>query len=205
MALSSDLQIRYQIQAFLLDFDATLPDSHQIFYKQLQPKPDVVVSVFGYLGDQECAEANFDEARKIIDTNFTGNVSILNIIANDFEQRKAGTIIGFSSVAGERGRQSNYVYGASKAAFSVYLDGMRNRLFKAGVHVITVKPGFVTTQMTAHLALPALLTATPQQVAAAVYKGFKNKTNTIYVLAVWRYIMLIIACIPEFFFKKLKL
>ncbi|TAH20540.1 MAG: SDR family oxidoreductase [Cytophagales bacterium] len=203
--LQADLQIKHQIGVEVVEFDALDFSSHPSFYANLVSKPSVVACVFGYLGSQEKAQNDFAEAEKIIHSNYTGAVSILNIIAGDFEQKKAGTIICISSVAGERGRQSNYFYGSAKAAFSVYADGLRNRLFKANVHVMTVKPGFVRTKMTEGLALPPMLTAMPAQVGKAVFNAYLSKTNTLYVLWFWKYIMLIIKNIPESIFKKLKL
>ena len=108
-------------------------------------------------------------------------------------------------MAGERGRQSNYFYGSAKAGFTAYLSGLRNRLFREGVQVLTVKPGFVYTRMTEAMTLPALVTATPEQVADAIYKGVLKKKNVIYVKWFWRWIMLLIKMIPETVFKKMKL
>ena len=108
-------------------------------------------------------------------------------------------------VAGERGRQSNYLYGSAKAGFTAYLSGLRNRLFHHGLHVLSIQPGFVYTRMTEGLTLPPLLTATPEQVASAVSKAIDKKKNVVYVKWFWRWIMLIIKSIPEFLFKKLKL
>jgi len=125
----TDLKIRYNIETTIAEFDLLDFNSHNNFYNSLEIKPDVVIAVAGYLGDQEKAEINFTEAKKIIDTNYTGYVSILNIISNDFEKRENGFIIGISSVAGDRGRKSNYYYGSSKAAFTTYLSGLRNKLF----------------------------------------------------------------------------
>jgi short-subunit dehydrogenase len=108
-------------------------------------------------------------------------------------------------VAGDRGRASKLIYGSSKAGFSAYLSGLRNKLAASGVHVLSVKPGFVSTRMTAGMDLPALLTATPEQVAMAVYKAVIRRQNTLYVKWFWRWIMLIIRLIPEPLFKKLHL
>ncbi len=201
--LAKDLQIRYQIDAKPLFFDATSYETHSEFYQKLTPKPLGAVVAFGYLGDQLKAQKDFNEARKIIETNFLGAVSILEIIANDFEERKAGFIIGISSVAGERGRQSNYIYGAAKAAFSIYLQGLRNRLYRSGVSVLTVKPGFVDTKMTASMKLPKLLTASPAKVAHDIIKAWHKKKDEIYTLWFWRYIMLLIRMIPENIGKRL--
>jgi decaprenylphospho-beta-D-erythro-pentofuranosid-2-ulose 2-reductase len=151
------------------------------------------------------ARTDFEEVQKTIQVNFTGAVSILNIVANDFEQRGKGSIIGISSVAGDRGRQSNYIYGSAKAGFTAYLSGLRNRLAKSGVHVMTVKPGFCRTKMTENLQLPAALTAEPDQVAHSVFQGLDQKHNVVYTLWMWRWIMLIIRMIPEFIFKKLNM
>lgn len=204
-AQQQDLEIRYSIRATTHAFDALDFGSHAAFYDSLQPKPDITVCVFGYLGDQELAQSSWQEAGRIIHTNYTGAVSILNIVANDYAARGQGAIVGISSVAGERGRQSNYLYGSAKAGFTAYLSGLRNRLFHRGVHVMSVQPGFVYTRMTEGLKLPPMLTAQPADVAAALVKGVKAGKNTLYVKWFWRYIMLIIKSIPEFIFKKLKL
>ncbi|MCB0167935.1 MAG: SDR family oxidoreductase [Anaerolineae bacterium] len=202
---ATDIKIRHQVEATSVEFDALDFAGHVAFYEALKPKPDVVVLVFGYLGDQKKAQADFAEAEQIIDTNYTGAVSILNIVANDFERRRAGTIIGISSVAGDRGRGSNYIYGSAKAALTAYLSGLRNRLAKSNVHVITVKPGFVRTKMTQGLPLPGPVTAKPAQVADDVFNAFRKQTNQVYSLWMWRYLMLIIRNIPEPIFKKMSL
>jgi len=204
-AQENDLRIRYGINASSHAFDAVDFASHPAFYESLPVKPDITICVFGYLGDQELGQSNWQEASRIIHTNYTGAVSILNVVAADYAARRQGTIIGISSVAGERGRQSNYLYGSAKAGFTAYLSGLRNRLFHNGVHVMTVQPGFVYTRMTEGLTLPPLLTAQPTDVASAIVKAAKAKKNVLYVKWFWRYIMLIIKSIPEFIFKKLKL
>lgn len=203
--LQQDLQVRYGIHATTHTFDATNYDSHAGFYAGLPVSPDITICVFGYLGEQEKAQVNWLEAAAIINTNYTGAVSILNIVAEDYQAKKQGTIIGISSVAGERGRQSNYIYGSAKAGFTAYLSGLRNRLFRSGVHVMSVQPGFVNTRMTQHLPLPPLLTAQPEAVAAAIFKAAARKKNVVYVKWHWKYIMLIIKLIPEGIFKKLSL
>jgi len=201
--IASDLRVRSKMNIQALEFDALDFSSHRNFYESLETKPDAVICVFGYMGDQMLARTDIDEASKTININFTGAVSILNIVAADFENRGSGSIIGISSVAGDRGRQSNYIYGSAKAGFTAYLSGLRNRLAKSGVHVMTVKPGFCRTKMTENLELPAALTATPEQVANAVFKGLEKKRNTVYTLWMWRWIMLIIRHIPEAIFKKM--
>lgn len=203
--LQTDLVIRYEINCSIHKFDAADFASHQSFYDSLSPKPDVTVYVIGYMNDNEIAASDWNESLKTINANYSGAVSILNSIAADYQKRKSGTIVGISSVAGNRGRQSNYIYGSAKAAFTAYLSGLRNKLYHDKVHVMTVLPGFVYTKMTEHLSLPKLLTANPEQVANAVYNGVKKKSNIIYVKWFWKWIMLIITSIPESIFKKKKL
>jgi decaprenylphospho-beta-D-erythro-pentofuranosid-2-ulose 2-reductase len=201
----SDLQIRYGVQCSLHSFNALDFNSHADFYHTLIPKPDVTVYVIGYMNDNEKVITDWDESLRTINTNYTGAVSILNIIASDYASHKSGTIVGISSVAGNRGRQSNYIYGSAKAAFTAYLSGLRNKLYHDNVHVMTVLPGFVYTKMTEHLKLPPLLTANPENVAVAIYNGVRTKRDVLYVKWFWKWIMMIITTIPESIFKKKKL
>ena len=179
---ASDLRIRKGCKVECLELDILDYNSHQAFYENLEEKPLGVISAVGYLGDQEKAEKDFAESSRQIDTNFTGIVSFFNLVAEDFERRKSGFICGISSVDGDRGRKSNFIYGAAKAALSTYLSGLRNRLFESGVHVITVKPGFVATKMTEGLDLPKKLTGSPEQVANDIYKAQKKKKNVVYTI-----------------------
>jgi decaprenylphospho-beta-D-erythro-pentofuranosid-2-ulose 2-reductase len=203
--LESDIKIRYGVECDSYVFDALKYNTHSLFFERLKPKPDITISIFGIMDEEDDAFDDWNLTQRMIDTNYTGAVSILNLAAKFYIKRKSGTIIGISSVAGDRGRASKLIYGSSKAAFNAYLGGLRNKCFKESVHVMTVKPGFVYTRMTENMTLPKLLTATPEQVADAVYKGFEKKKNTIYIKWFWRYIMLIIKNIPEFQFKKMKL
>jgi short-subunit dehydrogenase len=130
---------------------------------------------------------------------------MLNIVANDFEKERRGFIVGVSSVAGDRGRKANYIYGSAKAAFSAYLGGLRNRMFESGVQVLTVKPGFVNTKMTEKLDLPEKLTAQPEDVATDIFKAQQSGRNVIYTKSIWMLVMLIIKHIPEFMFKKMSI
>ena len=203
--LQSDIEIRTGARCSIHSFDALDFASHARFYESLPLRPDVVIYVIGYMKENEEVIRDWNQTLQTINTNYTGAVSILNIVAADFETRNSGVIAGISSVAGNRGRQSNYVYGSAKAGFTAYLSGLRNRLYHHKVHVLTVLPGFVYTKLTEHLKLPPLLTARPEQVAEAVYKGVKRRKNIIYVKWFWRWIMLIITSIPESIFKKRKL
>ncbi len=203
--LQSDLAIRYNAACSLHEFDAERPDTHPAFLESLPSFPDISISVFGYLGDQQKAESDWKECHRILQVNYVGAISILNHIAEKYGALGRGIIVGISSVAGERGRKSNYLYGSAKAGFTAYLSGLRNRLFAMNVHVLTVQPGFVYTKMTEHLKLPAPLTATPDEVAAAIATAVRKRKNVIYVKWFWRWIMLVIRCIPEPIFKKMNL
>ena len=204
-ALQSDLQIRYKISCNLMEFDAAAFSMHEKFWQSISNKPGIVISVIGYMKENDKVVASQNETLATIHSNFTGLVSLLNIIAADFAARKEGTIAGISSVAGMRGRQSNYIYGSAKAGFTAYLSGLRNKMYQHNVHVMTVLPGFVYTKMTEELNLPKLLTAQPKDVANAVFNGIQKRKNIIFVKWFWRWIMLIITSIPEFMFKKKKL
>ncbi len=199
----SDLKIRYQREIELKEFDITR--NHYSFYNSLKEKPIGVIVVSGYMPLQERAEKDLGEAVKTINTNFTGVVEILNIVANDFEKRREGFIIGVSSVAGDRGRAKNYIYGSSKAGLTAYLSGLRNRLYKNNIQVLTVKPGFVKTKMTKDLDLPEKLTALPSEVAKDIFNAQQNGKDILYTKWIWRYIMLIIKSIPEAIFKKMNI
>lgn len=202
---ADDITVRTQRMVKLVELDILDYKSHQAFYDSLKEKPLGVISAIGYLGEQEKAQIDFTEAHQIMDTNYTGVVSLFNIIANDFEKRKSGFIVGISSVAGERGRKSNYTYGSAKAALTTYLSGLRNRLYGAQVHVLTVKPGFVATKMTKGMNLPEKLTAQPEEVAEDIYKAQQKGKNVLYTKWMWKWVMLVIRNIPEFQFKKMSI
>ena len=204
-AFANDLNIRTKSDIKCIELDILDYASHQVVYSSLPEKPEGVISAVGYLGEQQKAQTNFSDAHQIIDTNYTGVVSMLNIIADDFEQRKKGFIVAISSVAGDRGRKSNYLYGSAKAALTAYLSGLRNRLYAANVHVLTVKPGFVATKMTAAMDLPKKLTAQAQQVAEDIYKAQQKNKDVLYTKWIWRWVMLIIRNIPEWKFKRMNL
>ncbi len=204
-AEQSDLQLRHGAEVHTFAFDALQLESHAAFVAGLDPLPDLVFCVFGYLREAEKARADGSEAQRTLATNFNGAVSVLDRLAEAFARRGSGTLVGISSVAGDRGRASNYHYGSAKAGFSAYLSGLRNALFSQGVHVLTVKPGYVRTRMTAAMDLPAPLTADPEAVAAAIAKAVKRRQNVLYTLGIWRPIMWIIRHLPEGIFKRLKL
>ena len=170
----------------------------------LDPLPDVAICVVGLLGDQVRSERDGSAAAQVMRTNYVGPALLLGVLAERFAQRGSGILVGVSSVAGERGRAANYVYGSAKAGFSAFLSGLRNRLSASGVHVVTVKPGFVRTRMTAGRDLPALLTATPDEVARAVARALRTRQEVVYVRRIWRLIMLVVRAVPERVFKRMK-
>lgn len=165
---------------------------------------DGVVVAHGTLTDQVRAQQDVGYALSEIGINALSTVSVCSHVANYFESRKSGSLVVISSVAGDRGRQSNYVYGASKAMVSTFLAGLRNRLAACNVHVMTVKPGFVDSPMTAHLPKGPLW-ATTDDVATAILRGIDARTDVLYAPWFWRYIMLIIQHVPEMIFKRMKL
>jgi short-subunit dehydrogenase len=164
-----------------------------------------VIVVAGYMADQRECESDWNKTFNTVNVNYTGIISLLNIIANDMEKNKNGFIVGVSSVAGDRGRKANYIYGSAKAAFSAYLSGLRNRLFENKVQVLTVKPGFVNTKMTQDLELPEKLTAQPEDVAKDIFNAQQKGKDILHTKGIWRFVMLIIKHIPEFMFKKMSI
>lgn len=201
----TDMELRHKVTVTLHEFDALAIDTHAGFVAALPELPQVAACAVGLMGPQSDSEQDIHAATRIMRSNFEGPASILAVLANRFEGRGSGTLVGISSVAGERGRATNYVYGSAKAGFTAFLSGLRNRLAKRGVHVVTVLPGFVATQMTEGMDLPARLTAQPHEVADAIARAVERKKNIIFVRPIWRVIMTIIRNIPERVFKEMKL
>ena len=201
----SDIEQRYQVAVTAHEFDALDISSHDSFVDTLPKLPTVAVCAVGFMGEQTESELDVQAAATVMRSNYEGPASIFAVLANRFEQRGSGCTVGISSVAGERGRATNYVYGSAKAGFTAFLSGLRNRLANKGVHVVTVLPGFVATKMTVGLDLPAKLTAQPEQVAAAVFGALLKPRNVVYVKPIWQLIMMIIRNIPEQVFKGMKI
>lgn len=166
---------------------------------------DALFCSVGYLGDQKEAEQDMGECELIMQANFNGLLPMLTATAQFFKQQRSGSIMVVSSVAGERGRCSNYCYGSSKAAMTAFLSGMRCSLLPYNVHVMTIKPGYVATRMVAHKKLPPYITASTQRVAKDIVKGFKRRSSVVYTMWLWRYIMAVVRLIPEFIFKRLNM
>ena len=163
---------------------------------------ELALLAHGVLGDQAEGEASYPAAEAVFHTNFLSAVSLVTWLANYFEPMGQGTLAVISSVAGDRGRKSNYVYGASKGALNIFLDGVRNRIDRAGVLVLTIKPGFVATPMTAHLEQGPLF-ARPSQVAQGIVKAIERRRDVVYLPSFWAVIMLILRMVPRRIFKKL--
>lgn len=201
---SMDLALRTGAKVRAVSFDVTdgEPDS---FFDSLGVVPRTVVMAAGLLGEQVESSANDAAAQKVMDSNYNGPCRYLLAAARRMVNIPDACIIGISSVAGERGRASNFVYGSAKAGFTAFLSGLRNAHAKTGLHVMTVKPGFVRTQMTAGMKLSPIMTAEPEQVADAIIEAQSKKTDVLYTLARWRMVMAIIRAIPEPIFKKLPL
>ena len=190
-------------EAIAYHFDVRETASHQQFYDSLPQKPIGIICLAGTLGDQSKSEQKYFEAQEVMEANYTGLVSIVHIAAADFEKRKEGFIVGVSSVAGERGRKSNYIYASAKAGFSAFLSGLRNRLHQSHVQVLTVHPGYIRTKMIEGRETPGIITATPEEVARDIFTAQQSGKDFIYSKWFLRYIMLIFRIIPESSVKKL--
>ncbi|MDR2804405.1 MAG: SDR family NAD(P)-dependent oxidoreductase [Dysgonamonadaceae bacterium] len=201
--LANHLHVKYNQASEVIVFDVTKDSDYSVFDAV---HSDLLFCAIGFLGES-VREGLYDAANveNIVAINYARLVPLINYFAQKFEQEKTGTIIALSSVAGLRGRQSNFIYGSAKAGFRVYLDGLRNYLYPKGVHVITVIPGFMDTKMTEGLSLPKLLTTSPQRAANVIYNACKHKRNRVYVTGIWRCLMFIIGMIPESIFKKMKM
>lgn len=203
--IAEDMRLRHNVRVTTHELDILETDSFAPFLNALPQEPDVVISAVGFMGDQTASESDPTQAARVLRSNFEGPALLLGMLAETFAARDHGAIIGISSVAGDRGRASNYVYGAAKAGFSAFLSGLRNRLSRTPVQVLTVKPGFVATRMTEGMDLNPRLTAQPDEVADAIWKAHTKKRNVLYVKPVWWVIMAIIRTLPEMIFKKTRM
>ena len=205
--VAADLKVRgaKRVETYVLDLCEL--DRHQEMFEQALTslgELDMLLIAHGTLGDQRKCEQSVAETMQELQTNCLSIISLLTISANYFEQQRHGCIAVVCSVAGDRGRKSNYVYGTAKAAVSAFLQGLRNRLSSVGVSVVTIKPGYVATRMTAHMK-KGLLTASPQLVGCGVYQAMMKGKDVVYLPWFWRPIMFVIKSIPEKIFKRLSL
>ena len=206
-AVADDLRVRGAKRVETLVLDLSNLDGHQEMFDTAVSTLgtlDMLLIAHGTLGDQKLCERSVTETLKEFTNNCTSVISLLTISANYFEQQKHGCIAVISSVAGDRGRPSNYVYGTTKAAVSTFLQGLRSRLYKSGVSVVTVKPGLVASPMTASLKKSPLF-ASPHCVGQGVYQAMKRGKDVVYLPGYWRLIMFVVRSIPESIFKRLSL
>jgi len=205
-ATAAHLRIATTSTVEVARFDAADLSSHAAAAKDWSQRPGRlnVVLLFAAMPEQKDMDDMPDLAQACIAATYAGAVSILHHLAPHIEERKSGTIIGFGSVAGDRGRLKNYIYGSAKAGLHTYLAGLRNRLARSGVHVLTAKPGFVDTAMTWG-APGVFLVASPEMVARKCLAAARRKRNVCYVPWFWSPIMLIIRSVPEMIFKRLSI
>jgi decaprenylphospho-beta-D-erythro-pentofuranosid-2-ulose 2-reductase len=206
-SIASDLKVRGagRVEMYLLDLCDL--SRHQELWDQALGRLgeiDILLVAYGTLGDQRRCELSVEETLREFNNNCTSVIALLTIGANYFEQRRRGCIAVITSVAGDRGRKSNYVYGTAKAALNTFLQGLRNRLASSGVTVITIKPGLVATPMTAHMRT-GFLTANAQAVGQGIYRAIVKRKEVVYLPWYWQPIMLIVKSIPERVFKRLSL
>ena len=206
-SLTQDLRVRGATAVHCASFEANALETHQTLLEQVKTELnglDRVLIAHGTLSDQQACEQSVELTLQELQTNALSVIALLTLLANHFEQQRHGSIAVIGSVAGDRGRQSNYIYGTAKGALGIFLQGLRNRLHKSGVQVLTIKPGFVDTPMTA--AFPkGPLWATPEKVAQDIDKAIEKNKDVLYTPGFWLLIMLIIKSIPEKLFKRLSL
>jgi short-subunit dehydrogenase len=207
-AIKTDLDVRGAVRTATATLDVADFAAHQAIIDQAERELgglDTVLIAHGTLSDQGEGEKSVAALRHEFDVNALSTMALLTTLANTFEARKAGTLAVISSVAGDRGRQSNYVYGSAKAAVTAFLSGLRQRLAKSNVDVLTIKPGFVDTPMTAAIANKGALWAKPDVIATGIVHAIDKRRSVVYLPWFWQPIMLVIRHIPEFVFKKIKL
>jgi decaprenylphospho-beta-D-erythro-pentofuranosid-2-ulose 2-reductase len=206
-SLAQDLRVRGAAAVYCATFEANALETHQALLEQVKTELqglDRVLIAHGTLSDQQACEQSVELTLQELQTNALSVIALLTLLAGHFEQQRHGCIAVISSVAGDRGRQSNYIYGTAKGALSIFLQGLRNRLQKSDVQVLTIKPGFVDTPMTA--AFPkGPLWATPEKVALDIDKAIEKKKDVLYTPGFWMLIMFVIRSLPETLFKRLSL
>ena len=208
--LADELRDKYRVQPIIETFDALDFSQHEALLERCRVKfgdeIDGIVVLHGILPAAESAATEFSVARETIDINFTSVVSLLTPLAAKMQAAGSGWIAVVSSVAGDRGRQSNYIYGSSKAGLTAYLQGLRNRLYSRDVHVLTIKPGFIDTPMTAgRIDANSPLVARADRVAADIDRAIRRRRDVLYTPWFWVPIMAVVRWMPEWVFKRLKL
>jgi short-subunit dehydrogenase len=206
-AIADDLRVRGAAQAETVLLDATDLARHEPVLAQATQALgglDTVLIAHGTLPDQKACESSVEATLEAITTNALSAIALMTLVANRFERQRSGTIAVISSVAGDRGRQSNYVYGSAKGAISTFAQGLRNRLAPMGIDVVTIKPGFVDTPMTAALA-KGVLWASPAAVGRRIHRAIVRGEEVVYTPWFWRVVMALVRAVPEPIFKKMRL
>lgn len=206
--VASDIRSRGDATVSTIVVDFSDSSSYASLFEQIMSEGRAISEWYffhGSLPDQYACEASLADTNDALQINLISVLDLLHPVANYMEEQKAGAIVVVSSVAGDRGRGSNYVYGAAKGALSIYMQGLRNRLAAHNVAVVDVKPGFVQTPMTAHLENSGILWALPDAIASEIVLAVKKKSDVIYTPGYWRLIMFVIRAIPEKIFKRLSL
>ena len=200
-----DLLARGAAQVEQVVFEACSETDYAAFVQEIWGQGvDVLLLAHGSLPEQVSVQDDVEASRHEFETNALSSMSLLAAFAPRFEQQGSGQMVVISSVAGDRGRRSNYVYGSAKAALSAYCQGLRSRLAAGGVRVLTVKPGLVDSPMTAQLS-KGLLWAKPEQIAQGIVRAMERGSEVVYLPWFWGYIMLLLKLIPERIFKRLPL
>jgi decaprenylphospho-beta-D-erythro-pentofuranosid-2-ulose 2-reductase len=204
--LQADLHIRGAQKVLAYAADLASVEHHAGifgFARETFPDFDTVLLAYGSMQDQKESEASIDVLLEGIQVNFVSASAILTLFAADLERRHTGCIAAITSVAGDRGRRSNYIYGSAKGALSLFLQGLRSRLHPAGVRVINIKPGPTRTAMTDHIPNSARF-AEPEQVAGDIVRALERRSpDVLYTPKIWRYVMTAVRHIPEGIFKRL--
>ena len=206
-AVADDLRVRGATGVATARLDLTHLASHEgVLADAVRwlERLDVVLRAPGLLPDQRACQNSVADTLRALEVNFTATVALLTLLANRLEEQGSGCIAVITSVAGDRGRPSNYVYGSAKGGLHVFLEGLRARLYRSGVAVVEIKPGFVDTPMTAHLPKTPLF-ASSRRVGRAVYRAIKQRRHIVYVPGFWRLVLGGVRLLPESVFKRLRL
>lgn len=205
--ISTDLELRCGVKVWHKQFDSNEHTGHAALVREIADQAGAIegfLIALGYMGDQSTSETDVAECEKVLGTNFVDVAVLCHACASHLEALETGWIAVLSSVAGDRGRMSNYVYGSAKGGLSVFLQGLRSRLQKKGVHVLTVKPGPVDTSMTFGMGKLPLL-CPPEKVASDIVRAVAKRKDVLYTPGPWRLIMFILRSVPEWLFKKTSL
>lgn len=206
-AIAADLRVRGAAEVGVAQLDVNDLDQHEPVIEQARAMLggiDIALIAHGTLPDPEITLRSVESGMAEFKTNGSSSIALMTRLAAVLEAQRAGCLAVVSSVAGDRGRASNAIYGAAKAAVTAYASALRQRLTRSGVDVLTIKPGFVDTPMTAHIEEKGALWATPERIASGIIRAIERRRNVVYLPWFWRPIMTIIRLLPEFVFRRLR-